>query len=177
MTDATLTDASLSGAILTKAQLSRAHLSAANLSGANLAGADLSDADFSDAVLTTAGLTANQKSLTTQQLGTVKSCIFAVLPVTLKCPHQPAVTLTYWYTETPPRESSVIPSLISQFEKANPKIRIKAVNANYFQTESAFESAAQAGQAPDILRSDVTCVPSLPRRTTFWILTHTFRGR
>ena len=161
MNDATLTDASLSGAILTKAQLSGAHLSAANLSGANLAGADLSGADFSDAVLTTAGLTPKQKSLTAQQLGTVKSCTFAVLPVTLKCPHRPAVTLTYWYTETPPKESSVIPTLISQFEKANPKIRIKAVNANYFQTESAFESAAQEGRAPDILRSDVTWVPQL----------------
>jgi arabinogalactan oligomer / maltooligosaccharide transport system substrate-binding protein len=161
MDDATLTGASLSGAILTNAELNGAHLSAANLSGANLAGADLSGADFSDAILTTAGLTSKQKSLTAQQLSTVRSCTFAVLPLGLKCPHQPAVTLTYWYTENSSHESDVIKNLISQFQEANPKIRIKAVNTNYFQTESAFESAAQQGRAPDIFRSDVTWVPQL----------------
>src|ERR1039457_426016 len=161
MKDTTLTGASLGGAILTRAQLNGANMSAADLSGANLAGADLSGADLSDTILTAAGLTQGQMGLTHQQLDTVKSCTFAALPAKWKCPHQPAITLKYWFTENPTYESHVIWGLIRQFETDNPKIHIKAVNTNYYQTETAFKNPVQESQAPDILRSDVTWVAQL----------------
>jgi arabinogalactan oligomer/maltooligosaccharide transport system substrate-binding protein len=52
----------------------------------------------------------------------------------------------------------VILRLIDQFEQQNPKIHINAIYKNYFQTETAFEIAAQEGKAPDVLRSDVRWV-------------------
>ncbi len=147
---AILTRARLSGAILTGAQLNGAYLSGAQLNGADLSDADLSGADLSDTELIATDLTQ-------QQLDTVNSCTNAILAAGRKCLHQPAVTLTYWYTESP-AEIPVILERIRQFEQAYPKIHIKPVYMNYFQTETAFVNAAEEGGAPDVLRSDVSWV-------------------
>jgi arabinogalactan oligomer / maltooligosaccharide transport system substrate-binding protein len=147
---AILTGARLSGAILTGAQLNGSHLS-----GAQLNGADLSDTDFSGADLSDTDLVATD--LTQQQLDTVYSCTNAILAAGQKCLHQPAITLTYWYTESP-KEIPVIQTLIGQFEKDNPKIHIKYVYMNYYQAETAFINAAEEGNPPDVLRSDVSWV-------------------
>jgi len=64
------------------------------------------------------------------------------------------VTLTYWYTEGT-SETPVIQQLIQQFEQQNPNIKITAEYKPFGQTQAAFSTAAQAGKAPDILRSDV----------------------
>ena len=147
MNHAILTGAHLSGAILTGAQLNGSYLSGAQLNNADLSDADLSDADLSHANLVATGLTQ-------QQLDTVSSCTNATLAAGQKCLHQPAITLTYWYTESP-RETPVILKLIGQFEKDNPTIHIKPVYKNYYQTETAFTNAAEERNAPDVLRSDV----------------------
>ena len=64
------------------------------------------------------------------------------------------VTLTYWYTEGT-SETPVILQLIQQFQQQNPNIKINAEYKPFGQTQTAFATAAQAGKAPDILRSDV----------------------
>src|SRR5438552_3264263 len=64
------------------------------------------------------------------------------------------VTLTYWYTEAS-AEQPVILQLIQQFQQQNPNIKINAQFKPFGQTQAAFSTAAQAGKAPDILRSDV----------------------
>jgi arabinogalactan oligomer/maltooligosaccharide transport system substrate-binding protein len=151
MSRAILTGAFLNGANLTGAQLNGASLSGADLVNAGLAGTDLSGADLSDAdLLIAAGLTQHQ-------LDTVNSCTFATLSAGLRCYHNVTITLTYWYTESS-AEAPEIRKLISQFERQNPRIHIKAVYKNYYQTEAAFEYAAEEGEAPDVLRSDVSWV-------------------
>jgi arabinogalactan oligomer/maltooligosaccharide transport system substrate-binding protein len=69
-------------------------------------------------------------------------------------PSNTTVTLTYWYTEGT-AETPVILQLIQQFEQQNPTIKINAQYKPFGETQSAFATAAQAGKAPDILRSDV----------------------
>jgi arabinogalactan oligomer/maltooligosaccharide transport system substrate-binding protein len=64
------------------------------------------------------------------------------------------VTLTYWYTEGT-SETPVILQLVQQFQQQNPNIKINAQYKPFGQTQAAFATAAQAGKAPDILRSDV----------------------
>jgi arabinogalactan oligomer / maltooligosaccharide transport system substrate-binding protein len=148
--DATLTTADLSSADLTNADLSGADLSGADLGGTILTGTDVSGIDLSDANLLTAGLTQSQ-------LDSVQSCTNAVLSLGLICNHKPPITLTYWYTESP-AETPVIRRLILQFERIYQYIHINAVPTDYYQTEAAFEKAAKEGDAPDVLRSDVSWV-------------------
>jgi len=64
------------------------------------------------------------------------------------------VTLTYWYTEGT-SETPVILSLINQFQQQNPNIKINAQLVPFGDAQSKFATAAQAGKAPDVLRSDV----------------------
>jgi len=152
--DADLSSAHLDGAFLGGAFLGDADLSGAFLGGAFLGGAFLSDADLSGADLSGA------RNLTKQQLKTVYSCTNAMLPTGmlptgLNCLYSHSVvTLTYWYTESP-AETPAILQLIHQFRQQNPNIRIKAVYKPFLQTQAAFITAAQAGNAPDVLRSDI----------------------
>ena len=64
------------------------------------------------------------------------------------------VTLTYWYTEGI-SETSLILSQIQAFEQQNPNIKISAQLVPYGEAQARFATAAQAGKAPDVLRSDV----------------------
>lgn len=144
LSNATLSGAFLSGADLNGADLNSAHLNGADLSGADLNGADLSDADLSDA-----------RNLTQQQLDKVYSCTNAILSTRLTCYHSGSmVTLTYWYTEAT-AEQHVILQQIKQFQQQNPNIKINPVFEPFFPTQAAFITAAQAGNAPDVLRSDI----------------------
>ena len=64
------------------------------------------------------------------------------------------VTLTYWYTEAT-SETPVILGQIQAFEQQNPNIKINAQYIPYGEAQARFATAAQAGKAPDVLRSDV----------------------
>jgi arabinogalactan oligomer/maltooligosaccharide transport system substrate-binding protein len=147
LSGATLTSASLSDAVLTGADLSGTHLGDAILSNTSLSGADLSGADLSGADMPGADITQSQ-------LDEVSSCTDATLATGLTCKQRAPIQLTYWYTESDP-EKNVILTLINEFEKNNPDIQIKAVPKKFFQTRAAFTTAAQAGDAPDVLRSDI----------------------
>ena len=150
---ATLTDARLNGA-----ELSGAHLNGSDLSGATLDGADLNGATLSGTDLSYAALTA--QLLTQQQLDKVYSCTNAILPTGLTCHHSVSVTLTYWYTESA-AETPVIGQLIDQFQQQNHSIKINAVPKSFLQAQARFMTAAQAGNAPDVFRSDVGWVTQL----------------
>jgi uncharacterized protein YjbI with pentapeptide repeats len=156
LTNATLTGAHLGSADLNGASLPAAYLDGADLSGAGLSGADLSGADLSGATMSGADVRGADFSdatvisaLTQQQLDGVYSCTNAFLvtgPNGLVCNHNPDITLTYWYTESP-SETGVILQLIHQFEQQNHNIKINAVYEPFFQARNAFMTAAQAGSA------------------------------
>ena len=168
LNDASLNDADLSDASLNDADLSDAHLDDTFLNGADLVdaslnGATLNGADLSDAFLNGADLNSTDlsdaRNLSQSQLNTVYKCPNGMLPTRLKCLYSPSVvTLTYWYTESP-AETPTIRQLIRQFRQQNPGIRIKAVNMQFFVTRAAFIAAVHAGNAPDVLRSDISWVP------------------
>ena len=69
-------------------------------------------------------------------------------------PTASTVTLNYWYTEGT-SETPVILQLINQFQQQNPTIKINAQLVPFGDAQAKFATAAQAGNAPDILRSDV----------------------
>jgi arabinogalactan oligomer/maltooligosaccharide transport system substrate-binding protein len=69
-------------------------------------------------------------------------------------PISPPITLTYWYTEGT-SETPVILQLIQEFQQQNPNIKINAMSMPFGRTQAAFTTAAAAGKAPDVLRSDV----------------------
>ena len=69
-------------------------------------------------------------------------------------PTPSTVTLNYWYTEGT-AETPVILQLIQQFQQQNPNIKINAQLVPFGDAQAKFATAAQAGNAPDVLRSDV----------------------
>lgn len=81
-------------------------------------------------------------------------CVLVGLFVLVAYPINRPVTLTYWYTEGP-SETPVILELIQEFQQQNPDIKINAIPMSFGRAQSAFTTAAAAGTAPDILRSDI----------------------
>lgn len=64
------------------------------------------------------------------------------------------VTITYWYTEGT-GEQDIIKSLVSDFQTANPNIKVNAQYVDFNSAHDKFVQAARAGSAPDVLRADV----------------------
>jgi arabinogalactan oligomer / maltooligosaccharide transport system substrate-binding protein len=184
-TDADLTDARLDGATLTSTLLSGANLSGANLTVANLSGANLNgaklnntnlsggnlryaileNADLGGAELSGADLTGpdpgdvnGADTSTRSKPDGTRQCADTILSVRLlyvrEVCHYSPIVLTYWYTESG-KETDVVNELIKQFEKKYPGIVIHPMQKSFFGTETGYITAAQSGQAPDILRSDV----------------------
>ena len=158
--NADLSDADLSNTILNGALLNGAYLDYADLSGAQLNDTDLSNAFLKYADLSGADLSHVGK-FAPSQLTAVYSCTNTMLSTGLKCPHnRRVVTLTYWYTESP-AETPVIRQLIQRFRHKYPNIRIKAVYKSFYVMQAAFMAATHGGNAPDVLRSDISWVPQL----------------
>ncbi len=159
LTGASLSDASLTGADLSGARLGDAILSSAFLSGASLSGADLGGADLPGADITQSQLD-EVRTCTDAILGTGLTCKVNCLyeRLVLSCQKSPPIQLTYWYTESD-AEAKAIREQIKIFEQQHPDIYINAVQKNFFQTRAAFTSAVHEGNAPDVLRSDVSWTP------------------
>ncbi len=64
-----------------------------------------------------------------------------------------ATTITFWQTMND-QETVTLKSLVSKFEAANPDIKIDMVTVPFDQHAQKFTTAAQAGQAPDVMRAD-----------------------
>jgi arabinogalactan oligomer/maltooligosaccharide transport system substrate-binding protein len=76
----------------------------------------------------------------------------AMLAATANAQSQ-TTTLTFWQTMND-QETVTLKSLVSQFEAANPDIKIDMVTVPFDQHGQKFTTAAQAGQGPDIMRAD-----------------------
>jgi arabinogalactan oligomer/maltooligosaccharide transport system substrate-binding protein len=66
---------------------------------------------------------------------------------------QATTTVTFWQTMND-QETVTLKSLVSKFEAANPSIKIDMVTVPFDQHAQKFITAAQAGQAPDVMRAD-----------------------
>jgi arabinogalactan oligomer/maltooligosaccharide transport system substrate-binding protein len=65
------------------------------------------------------------------------------------------VTITWWDTSDATNEAPAYQALVTQFEKANPTIKVNYVNVPFADAQTKFQTAAGSKGAPDVLRSDV----------------------
>jgi arabinogalactan oligomer / maltooligosaccharide transport system substrate-binding protein len=177
---ADLSGADLSGAIMYSANLTGADLSGATLAGASLSSAILTGANLSGADLSSADLPG--AAIAQSQVDVVRSCTDAIFPkgVTCQpicrsmtpstalgrfatpsivriCQQSPPIQLTYWYTETG-AQATEVRKLVNEFNsnKQYSDIHVNAVQMDFFNALTAFTTAVQGGNAPDVFRSDVT---------------------
>ena len=73
------------------------------------------------------------------------------------------VTLQFWstYNTADKEESTFVNVVIKKFEKENPGIQVKATVYPYSELLQKFLAASAAGNAPDLMRSDIQWVPQL----------------
>jgi arabinogalactan oligomer / maltooligosaccharide transport system substrate-binding protein len=178
LTNADLSHADLSGADLSGSIMYSADLSGADLSGATLAGASLSSAILTRANLSNADLSSVDlpgAAISQSQIDIVRSCTDAVLPAgytcqvschfrTLTliqvCQQSPPIQLTYWYTDTG-TQAVAVRKMIKEFNQQHSDIHVNAVPKDFFHALTAFTTAVQKGNTPDVFRSDVTWTPLL----------------
>ncbi|MET9042722.1 extracellular solute-binding protein [Streptomyces sp. NPDC004362] len=77
------------------------------------------------------------------------------------------VTITWWDTSNATNEAPTYKSLVADFEKANPKIKVKYVNVPFDQAQNKFDTAAGSKGAPDVLRSEVGWTPAFAKKGYF----------
>ncbi|MGW1022302.1 extracellular solute-binding protein [Streptomyces sp. NPDC002577] len=75
------------------------------------------------------------------------------------------VTITWWDTSNATNEAPTYKALITQFEKANPDIKVKYVNVQFDQAQNKFDTAAGSKGAPDVLRSEVGWTPAFAKKS------------
>lgn len=85
-------------------------------------------------------------------LGTVAATAAVVLVATASAKPQ-ATTITFWQTMND-QETVTLKSLVNQFEASHPNIKVDLVTVPFDQHAQKFITAAQAGQAPDVMRAD-----------------------
>lgn len=64
-----------------------------------------------------------------------------------------ATTITFWQTMND-QETATLKDLVSKFEATHPDINIDMVTVPFSGHDQKFTTAAQAGQAPDVMRAD-----------------------
>ncbi|WP_411072502.1 extracellular solute-binding protein [Streptomyces sp. cmx-4-25] len=69
------------------------------------------------------------------------------------------VTITWWDTSDATNEAGTFKSLIKDFEKVNPDIKVKYVSVPFGDAQTKFQTAAGSKGAPDVLRADVGWTP------------------
>ncbi|MFF8383692.1 extracellular solute-binding protein [Streptomyces kanasensis] len=65
------------------------------------------------------------------------------------------VTITWWDTSDATNEAPTYKKLIEKFEAAHKDVKVKYQNVPFAEAEQKYKTAAQAGNAPDVLRADV----------------------
>lgn len=73
------------------------------------------------------------------------------------------VTITWWDTSDATNEAGTFKSLVEDFEKANPNIKVKYVNVPFGDAQTKFQTAAGSKGAPDVLRADVGWIPGFAK--------------
>jgi arabinogalactan oligomer/maltooligosaccharide transport system substrate-binding protein len=77
------------------------------------------------------------------------------------------VTITWWDTSNATNEAPTYKALVADFEKANPKIKVKYVDVPFDQAQNKFDTAAGSKGAPDVLRSEVGWTPAFAKKGYF----------
>lgn len=77
------------------------------------------------------------------------------------------VTITWWDTSNATNEAPTYQALVKDFEKANPKIKVKYVDVPFDQAQNKFDTAAGSKGAPDVLRSEVGWTPAFAKKGYF----------
>ncbi|MFE0629034.1 extracellular solute-binding protein [Streptomyces sp. NPDC058864] len=77
------------------------------------------------------------------------------------------VTITWWDTSNATNEAPTYEALVAEFEKANPKIKVKYVNVPFDAAQNKFDTAAGSKGAPDVLRSEVGWTPAFAKKSYF----------
>ena len=77
------------------------------------------------------------------------------------------VTITWWDTSNATNEAPTYKALVAEFEKANPKIKVKYVNVPFDAAQNKFDTAAGSKGAPDVLRSEVGWTPAFAKKSYF----------
>ncbi|GJF31464.1 sugar ABC transporter substrate-binding protein [Kitasatospora sp. NE20-6] len=65
------------------------------------------------------------------------------------------VTITWWDTSDATNESPTFKTMVADFQKANPDVKVTYVNVPFADAQSKFQTAAGSKGAPDVLRADV----------------------
>jgi ABC-type sugar transport system, periplasmic component len=76
--------------------------------------------------------------------------------------------ITFWHTynEEGVENTTLVKTLIPQFEASHPNIKVKAVSVPYDNFREKLLAAIAAGDAPDLIRSDIIWVPEFASRGT-----------
>ncbi|WP_040393989.1 extracellular solute-binding protein [Effusibacillus pohliae] len=75
-----------------------------------------------------------------------------------QAPQNTPVTLKFWNTMDP-SETKVLQTIVDDFMKQNPNIKIDMQNVPFSDAQSKFKIAAQAGDGPDVLRCEIAWTP------------------
>lgn len=68
------------------------------------------------------------------------------------------VTLKFWNTMAP-EETKVLQTIVDEFQKQNPNIKVDMQTVPFSDAQNKFKLAAQGGDAPDVLRSEIAWTP------------------
>lgn len=68
------------------------------------------------------------------------------------------VTITFWNTMNT-EETETLKEIVSNFEKEHKGIKVKMENVPFAEAQNKFKTAAQAGNGPDVLRSEIAWTP------------------
>lgn len=73
------------------------------------------------------------------------------------------VTITYWHTHSDAEEKVLVETVIPEFEKQNPHIKVDAVRMPYDGLKQQLITAVSSGTAPDVMRMDIIWTPEFAK--------------
>jgi arabinogalactan oligomer/maltooligosaccharide transport system substrate-binding protein len=76
---------------------------------------------------------------------------------------QATTTITFWQTMND-EETKTLQALVAKYEQQNTGVKIDVTNVPFASREQKFGAAAQAGQAPDIMRAEIADVANWAAR-------------
>ena len=72
-------------------------------------------------------------------------------------------TILFWNTMEQP-EAELMPSIIADFEKKYPLIKVKLKAVDFYKAKDKFEDVMKLNKAPDIMRADRFWLPDLEKK-------------
>ena len=95
-------------------------------------------------------------ALTAVVTAALNACSSGASPAGVAAPTGPGpVTIMWWDTSDAEKEAPAYQSLVADFEKANPGIRVSYASVPFGEAREEFKAAAGTADAPDVLRAYV----------------------